>query len=174
MINLCVGGHERPGLVCVLMLRISGRAKMYKVYAAFIMSLSVALASNQAFGGSGAAHGGVSASAHSGFHPSVVRLPHRHNGRNFGTFFPVVGDSFLGSSNGEPNLGVPQPMSGDITYTYKYDVPWDWAHRFPPGFFADPPKPPSPPVAYVPGCPAQTVTVLGADGKDQTVTMVRC
>jgi hypothetical protein len=26
----------------------------------------------------------------------------------------------------------------------------------------------------VPGCPAQTVTVPGADGKDQTVTVVRC
>jgi hypothetical protein len=26
----------------------------------------------------------------------------------------------------------------------------------------------------VPGCPAQTVTVPGKDGKDQTVSLVRC
>jgi hypothetical protein len=26
----------------------------------------------------------------------------------------------------------------------------------------------------VPGCPAQTVTVPGDDGKDQTVAIVRC
>ena len=154
---------------------------MYKVYAPLIMSLSVALtlASNQAFGRSGAAHAGISASTRSTFHPSVfhpsvTRSPFHHNGRNIGNFFPVAGDFFWGPSNGQPNVEVTQPMSGDINYTYKFDVPWDWAHRYPPGFFASPPKLPSPPVAYVPGCPAQTVTVLGADGKDQTVTVVRC
>jgi hypothetical protein len=174
MMNLCVGGRERPGLVCVGMLRIGGRAMMYKVYAAFIVSLSAALtlASNQAFGQLGAAHGGVSASTHSTFHPSVTRSPHHHNRRNIGTFFP--GDFFWGPWNGQPNVEVTQPISGDIHYTYKFDVPWDWAHRYPPSFFASPPEPPSPPVAYRPGCPAQTVTVPGADGKDQTVSMVRC
>lgn len=150
----------------------------YKVYAAFIMSLGIALGSSQAVGGSGVAHGGVvAASPHSTFRPSVARLPGHHKGRNFGAFFPVVGDYFGDSSYGsygQPNLGVAPPMSGDITYTYKYDVPWDWAHRFPPGFFDAPAKPPSPPVAFVPGCPAQTVKVLGSDGKDQTVTVVRC
>jgi hypothetical protein len=185
MINLCVGGCERAGLICVRILRIGGRAMMYrammyKVYAAFIMSLSVALtvASNQALGGSGAVHGAVSASTHSPFHPSVTRSPNHHNGRNRGIFFPAAEGFFWDPSNGEPNVDVTPPISGptsgDINYTYKYDVPWDWAHRYPPSFFASPPKPPSPPVAYVPGCPAQTVTVPGEDGKDQTVSIVRC
>ncbi len=157
---------------------MSGRAMMYKAYAAFIMSLSAALivASSQASGQSRAAHGGAAASTHSAFRPSVVRLPGRHHGRNRGAFFP--GGGFFWGPYSEPNLEVVPPISGptsnDINYTYKFDVPWDWAHRYPPSFFASPPEPPSPPMAYVPGCAKETVTVPGADGKDQTVTVVRC
>jgi hypothetical protein len=154
---------------------MSGRAMMYKVYAAFLMCLGVALtvASNQASGGSTAAHGGVSASTHSTFHRSFARSHHR--GRNRGAFFP--GDFFWGPYD-QPNADLAPPISGptsnDINYTYKFDVPWDWAHRYPPSFFASTPEPPSPPVAYVPGCARQIVTVPGADGKDQTVNVVRC
>jgi hypothetical protein len=164
------------GLVCARILEIGGRAMMNKVYAALIMSFSVALtfASNQAFGQSGASHGGVSASTHSPILPSGTR---HHNRRNGETFFPAAGGFFWGPSNGQPNVEVAQPIgpiSGDINYTYKFDVPWDWAHRYPPSFFASPPVPVSPPVTYDRGCPAQTVTVSGANGKDQTVTIVRC
>jgi hypothetical protein len=161
-----------------------------KVCAAFIMCISVALTltSNQAFAQSGAergAHGGVPASTHSIFrshHPHNQHIQHnrrnaffQHNRRN--AFFPATGGFFLGPLNGVPDVEVTQPMGlvpGDFTYTYKYDVPWDWAHRYPPSFFADPAEPPAPPVSYRPGCAAQTVTVPGADGKDQTITMVRC
>ena len=151
-----------------------------KVYAAFITSLSVALtlASNQAFGAAGAGHGGVSGSAHSTFHPSATRPLHHNSGRNRGTFFPTAGGFFWGSSNGQSNVEATQPISpisGDINYTYKLDVPWDWVHRYPPSFYAGPPEPPPQPLGpRVPGCPAQTVTILGADGKDQTINMVRC
>ena len=152
---------------------------MYRVFAALTMSLGVALtlASNQALGGS--AHGVVSASTHPNFRPSVARLSHHRNVRNFGNFFPGFGGFYWDPSYGQPSVDVTPPVSGpasnDINYTYKYDVPWDWAHRFPPGYFGGPPAPShSPPVAYVPGCSTQTVTVPGADGKDQTVNMVRC
>jgi hypothetical protein len=149
-----------------------------KVYAAFIMSLSVALtlASSQAFGGSGLTPGGVSA-PHSTFHRSVTRSQHLHHGRNRGTFFPGSGGFFWGPSNSQPNAEVTPPPSGlaaDINYTYKFDVPWDWVHRYPPSWFASPPEPTPPPIPFVRGCPAETVTVPGADGKDQTITMVRC
>jgi hypothetical protein len=48
---------------------------MYKLYAAFLMSLGIALAlaSDQAFGGP---KGGVSASPHSTFHRSFARSHH--------------------------------------------------------------------------------------------------
>jgi hypothetical protein len=153
---------------------------MNRVYVAFITFLSVAitLASNQAFGGSGAAPGGSSASTNSIFRPSVTRLPHHHNGRNIRALFPATGgffwepsNGFWRPSNGEPNVEVTQKITGDI-YTCSYYLPWDWVHRCPP--IASPPEPPPPPVVYAPACPTQTVTVPGADGKDQTVTMVRC
>jgi len=153
----------------------------YKVCEAFTISLGVVLtlASRQAIGQAGVLHGAVSHSAarHSPFHPSVIRSHHRNNLRNRGAFFPANGGFFFGSSNGQPNVEVAQPMgaiSGDFHYTYKQDFPWDWAHRYPPSLFASPAEPPAPPVALRPGCPAQTVTVPGADGKDQTITMVRC
>ena len=150
---------------------------IYKAYAAFIMSLGVAftLASNQAFGGSGAGHGGVSAARHSPFHPSVTRSPHHQNRRNLGTFFPGAGGFFWGPSNGQPNVEVAQPIgpiSGITNFTCTYDIPWDWVHRCPP--VVSPPEPAPPPMARVSPCPAQTVTVPGADGKDQTISMVRC
>ena len=152
---------------------------MYKVYAAFLMSLGLALAlvSDQAFGGP---RGGVSASPHSSFHRSFARF--HHLGRRRGDFFP--GDFFWGGPYGDqlngdvvpPISGPIGPASNDINYTYKQDIPWDWAHRFPPGYFGSPAQPSSsaPAMAYVPGCARQTVTVPGADGKDQTVNVVRC
>ena len=151
---------------------------MYKVYAAFLMSLGVALTlvSNQALGGPRAGHGGVSASMHSTFHRTFARS--HHQGRNRRDFFP--GSFFWGQPYDQPYPDIAPPVSGpvsnDITYTYKYDVPWDWAHRYPPSFYesSSQPSSSSPPMAYVPGCAKQTVTVPGADGKDQTVNVVRC
>ena len=153
---------------------------MYKLYAAFLMSLGIALAlaSDQAFGGP---RGGVSASPHSSFHRSFTRF--HHFGRRRGDFFP--GDFFWGGPfDDQFNGDVAPPISGaipgqipnELNYTYKQDIPWDWAHRFPPGYFGSPAQPssPDPAVAYVPGCARQTVTVPGADGKDQTVNVVRC
>jgi hypothetical protein len=153
---------------------------MYKMCAAFIVSLGVALtlASSQSFGGARGAHGGASASTHPTFRPSAARLAHHRQGRNKGAFFPGVGGFFWDPSYGQPGADFPQPMPGptsnDINYTYKVDVPWDWAHRFPPGFFASSAGPHSAPLAYAPGCSTQTVTVPGADGNDQTVNLTRC
>ena len=159
---------------------------MYKVYAAFLMSLGIALAlaSSQAFGGPRAVHSGVSASTHStAFHRSFARSHRfgRHRfGRHRGDFFP--GDFFWGGDFSgpydQPYADVAPPISGpisnDTNYTCKLNFPWDWAHRCPPSSFESAPQPPSPPMAYVPGCAKQTVTVPGADGKDQTVNVVRC
>jgi hypothetical protein len=54
-----------------------------------------------------------------------------------------------------------------MRYTYTYDVPWDWAHRYPPAVLPSE-------RAYVPECPQQTVTVLGKGGREQTVNIIRC
>jgi len=146
-----------------------------RAYTAFVtfLGVTVSLASNQAFGGSGATPGGASVPAPSIFRPSVTRAPHHHIGRNTGAFFPGAGGFFVGPSAGQPNVEVTQTITDGI-YTCTYYLPWDWVHRCPPSFFAGPPEPPPPPVVHSTGCPAQTVTVPGADGKDQTVMMLRC
>lgn len=148
----------------------------YKVYAAFIASLGVALflASSESFGRSGAANGGRSASTHSTSHRSVARSRHHHLERHTGAFFLTDGGFLYNSPDGEPAVVITQPQSDDANFTCTYDIPWDWAHRCPP--FVSSSNPPAKPAvrAYVPGCPAQTVSVPLGDGKEQTVNIVRC
>ena len=149
---------------------------MCKVRVAFIMSISVALAvaSNQALGQSGSVRAGIAAPIHSNVHPnvhpSVNRAVHHRIVRNRRDFFPNTGAFFWGPSNAVPNVELAQPVgpiSGDFNYTYKYDVPWDWAHRYPPNVIpSDRP--------YVPGCSNQAVTVPGRDGEEHTVNVTRC
>jgi len=54
-----------------------------------------------------------------------------------------------------------------MSYTYQYDVPWDWAHRYPPNVV--PSERP-----YVTTCPEETVTVPGRNGADASVRVMRC
>src|SRR5260370_3910414 len=102
---------------------MSRRAMMYKVYAAFLMSLGIALAlaSSQAFGGPRAVHSGVSASTHStAFHRSFARS-HRF-GRHRGDFFPgdfFWGGDFFSGPYDQPYADVATPISNDTNYTFK-------------------------------------------------------
>src|ERR1700694_1647444 len=141
----------------------------YRMYRAFIASLSVValmLAANETFARSGAAPRGGVTSTHSISRPSVAHSLRHHRRNNAGTFWPG-GFFYDGPSNGEPLADFTQPPSGDIHHTYTYDVPWDWAHRYPPAVIpSDRP--------YVSSCPAETVTVPGHDGKERTVSIMRC
>jgi hypothetical protein len=144
-----------------------------KMYGAFIASLSAValmLATNETFGETGAPHAGASASTHATSHPSVARSMQHHRRNNNGALWTGTGDFLYGPSNGEPTVNVAPPASGDVHYTYTYDVPWDAVHRYPPG--VNPSQPSAGP--YVPGCHAQAVTVPGADSKEQTVNITRC
>jgi hypothetical protein len=136
--------------------------------AAFIASLSAValmLAANETFARSGAALRFASTPSIS--RPSLAHSLRHHRRNNVGAFWPGVGDFSDGPSNGEPLAGVTQPASGDIHYTQTYDVPWDWAHRFPPAVTpSDRP--------YVSTCAAETVTVPGRYGTEQTVNITRC
>jgi hypothetical protein len=145
------------------------RAMAYRMYGAFIASLSVValmLAANETFARSGAAPRGGFTPTHSISHPAFAQSLRHHRRNNVGIFWPGVGDFSYGPSNGEPLVDATQP-SGDVHYTYTYDVPWDWAHRYPPNVIpSDRP--------YVPSCPAETVTVPGHGGQEQTVSIMRC
>jgi hypothetical protein len=139
------------------------------MYGVFIASLGVvALVPNQTFAESGGVRGGGFASTHAISHPPVFP-PFRHNRRNHlgAVVWPALEDPYYGPSNGEPTLDVVPTPSNDIRYTYTYDVPWDWAHRYPPAV-APSDRP------YVSSCPTETVRFPGRDGGEKTVSVMRC
>ncbi|WP_315807113.1 MULTISPECIES: hypothetical protein [unclassified Bradyrhizobium] len=91
----------------------------------------------------------------------------RHHQRGF-AYWP--GAYAYGPYDGAPvtESAPPPPPQGpaDVHYTYTEDVPWDWAHRFPPNVTpSDHP--------YVSSCPTETVKVPGRGG-EQTVNIMRC
>jgi hypothetical protein len=145
----------------------------YPVSRTLIASLSglvLLLATGETFaaGPAGAAHGGAM-TAHPAFRPGVGRSFGHHRGRN-GAFWPgyVYGDGYYGSAPVEPGADVAPPASGDVHYTYTYDVPWDQVHRFPPNVVpSDRP--------YVQECTTQTVTVPRRGGAQTSdVNIMRC
>jgi hypothetical protein len=115
-------------------------------------------------GVAGAPHAGVARPA-----PHAITGPHafRHRGRfNGGFFWPGYGDAYGAYPTDTPVVTpLKGPLSGpdEIRYTTIQDVPWDWAHRFPPNVTpSDRP--------YVPGCGSETVDVGGG----KTVNVIRC
>jgi len=136
------------------------------MYGAMIASLSVValmLATSETFARSGGARAGF-APAHSISRPSAAHA-FRHHRRNAGAFWP--GGGYYDSSNGEAVVDAAPPASNDAHYTYTYDVPWDWAHRYPPAV-APSDRP------YVSSCASEPVTVMGRGGREQTVNVMRC
>jgi hypothetical protein len=131
------------------------------------LMISADLASARSGGGAApvAAGRGGAASAHAMMRPHGIG-GFRHRGR-FGGGFPYWPgyDGYGNGPSGEPLAEVPQP-SNDVRYTYTYDVPWDWAHRYPPNVVPSD-KP------YVSSCPTESVTVPGHGG-DHTVNITRC
>jgi hypothetical protein len=148
---------------------------MSRSYGALVASLSAAallLAPSESFArpGGGAPHGVVAAAGPSG---AVARQPMapgaRFRGRNTPwVYWPGGGGFYYGGGNdNQPFVDMGQPVSNDVRYTYTYDVPWDWTHRFPPNVVpSDRP--------YVPSCPTEQVTVPGRGGGEHTVNIMRC
>ena len=143
--------------------------KMFGVIAS-VSAFALTLSTGEAFarGGRGGAVGTPIV------RPGVPIKPFmHHHGRGFGGgFWPgggfYYGDGSYGdASYGGPLAGAGLPMTNDVTYTYKQDVPWDWAHRLPPNVTpSDRP--------YVSSCTNEPVTVPGRYGGEQTVNVMRC
>lgn len=141
---------------------------------ALLASLSAAallLAASDSFARSAtAAPHGVTGVAPSGpvARPSMAPGA-RFRGRNTPWVYWPGGGGFFYDNAGysQPFADPAQPVSTDIRYTYTYDVPWDWTHRFPPNVVpSDRP--------YVPSCPTEQVTVPGRGGGEHTVNIMRC
>jgi hypothetical protein len=139
---------------------------MYKAFIASLGAVALTFAASETFARTGGAHGAGVAAARAIAHPAAARAFRQHR-RNF--IGPAVGGVFYGP-DGAPvvdAIDATQPPSNDVRYTYIDDVPWDWAHRFPPNV-APSDRP------YVSNCAAETVTVPGRNGTEQTVNITRC
>jgi hypothetical protein len=143
-------------------------------YAVLLASASLAaliFSATAAAAASGAAPRAAFAATHPNVHPPVAGAFHHHqrHGVVGGFFWPGYGygDDVSGPSYGAPTVEGAPPTPGDVQYTYKYDVPWDWAHRFPPN--VTPSHRP-----YVPSCTDESVTVPGRDGAEHSVNVTRC
>ena len=147
------------------------RIMTYRKLAALaaVGTIALAFATNGTMARSGAVGAGPRATI-----APVRPIPHglhhfRHRGGRFdgGFYWPGYGDAYGSyAPTGEP-IATPLkgPLSGpdEVRYTTIQDVPWDWAHRFPPNVTpSDRP--------YVPGCGSESVDVGGG----KTVNVIRC
>jgi hypothetical protein len=143
-------------------MRVGKIAKLTAAAGALTLVLAADDAAARA-GGGGAGRGGV-VTARPMARPIAPHAFRHHRG-----FFPGAG-GFYYAPDGTPVTDVTQPPSStsqDIRYTYTYDVPWDWAHRYPPNVVpSDRP--------YVSSCTPEAVRVPGRNGGEQTVTVTRC
>jgi len=142
--------------------------RMYGALVASLGAVALMLAADPALARPGAAVRSGVALNHPVANRSFAARAFRHHRRNNeGVGGVWAADGFYGASNGEPMAGAAPPASGDIRYTSMYDIPWDWAHRYPPAVtLSDRP--------YVPSCGAETVRVPGRDGGERTINVVRC
>lgn len=113
-----------------------------------------------------AAPAGVAAPAARGPIAPGARFHHRGS-RGAWNMWPAGGGFFYGPTGSEGYAQVAPPLSNDIRYTYTYDVPWDWTHRYPPNVVPSD-KP------YIPSCPTETVIVPGRGGQEHAVNVTRC
>lgn len=143
-------------------------------HGALIASLGAAallLSSSDSFAGPAvaAAPGAVTAAPP----PAAARAPIGPGARFHRRSSPWVywpgGGGFVndGAGYSQPLADVSQSLAADLRYTYTYDVPWDWTHRYPPNVV--PSHRP-----YVPSCPTEQVTVPGRGGSEHTVNITRC
>jgi hypothetical protein len=145
--------------------------KMVAVIAS-LSAAALAFPPTETFARGGVGGGGRGAAASFGrpggpIAPRASFLNHR---RGFvGSGFWPGSYYYGGAPYSEPLMDSSLPLSNDINYnyTYKQDVPWDWAHRYPPNVIpSDRP--------YVPGCSSEPVTVAARGGGEQTVNVIRC
>ena len=137
--------------------------RMHKALIASLGAMALMFAANETFARSGSAQGSGVVAARAIAHPVGAHAFRQHR-RNF--IGPAIGGFYYGPDGAPIVDAVPPPASNDVHYTYTQDVPWDWAHRYPPNV-APSDRP------YVPGCGSETVTVPGRNG-DQTVNITRC
>ena len=121
-------------------------------------AIALAFATNEAIAQAGGA--GVVAAPQAG---ATVRGAHAFNRGVGGYFWPGYGYDYGAYVPAAGPITAPFAGPAEVRYTTTFDVPWNWAHRFPPNVIpSDRP--------YVPGCGEESVGVGGG----KTVNVMRC
>jgi hypothetical protein len=107
--------------------------------------------------------GSPTAPAHPKVHRHVAHRFAHHRRFAGGTFWPGGYGYYYGQAYDQAPVQVAPTVPTHFHFTYTYDVPWDWAHRYPP--MVVPSNHP-----YVTSCPTQAVRVGGG----HTVNVTRC
>ncbi|WP_028136953.1 hypothetical protein [Bradyrhizobium japonicum] len=145
---------------------------MSRSYGAMLASLSAAalllsLNDGSAQPGGAAPHGLGAAPSGAIARPPIAPGARFHRRNTPFVYWPGGGFFHDSGGNSQSFVDIAQSLSADVRYTYTYDVPWDWTHRFPPNVVpSDRP--------YVPSCPTEQVRVPGRGGSEHTVNITRC
>ena len=123
-----------------------------------LSALSLVLATSETFAASRSTRGAFASAHRPGIHFS------RHHRRPQSAIGWLGDDGVYYGPNGEE---LAPPTSGGARTSETYDIPWDWAHRYPPAVMpSDRP--------YVSSCGAETVTVPNSHGGTGQVNILRC
>ena len=138
------------------------RRRIYRALIASLGATALMLSATATFAGSANAPRAAFAPMHPLAHPRFAHRFAHHRRFAGGTFWPG-NYGYYGPAYDEAPAEVAPSVPTHFHYTYTYDVPWDWAHRYPPMVVpSDHP--------YVTSCPTQVVTVPGG----RTVNVTRC
>jgi hypothetical protein len=135
--------------------------RMYGMLTASVGAMALLLTANQTFA---ASRGGFHGGAHSTSHRLAGHFRH-HRGPQDAVVWP--GDGYFYGPNGEAVMDGTLPLPGDVSNSNAADIPWDWAHRYPPAVV-----PSTRP--YVSSCGAETQTVPNEHGGTGQVNIIRC
>ena len=102
---------------------------------------------------------------HTTGHRMASHMHRFHRGPYAGYGYVWTGDGYI--PNGEAVLDGAQPLPGNVRDSNANDIPWDWAHRYPPAI-----GPSGRP--YVSSCGAESVIVPNGRGGEGQVNVFRC
>jgi hypothetical protein len=134
------------------------RSKINKALIVSASAIALVLATGETFAASRSARGAFASAHRPGGHFS------HHDRRQRAAIGWFGDDGVYYGPNGEE---LAPPTSGGARTSDTNDIPWDWAHRYPPAVV-----PSGRP--YVSSCGAETVTVPDGRGGNGQVNIVRC
>ena len=134
------------------------KAKIYGILVASVGAIALTVTTGETFA---ASRGGAHMTSH-----RAAAHTQRHHHRGQDGFVWSDGGYYYGPTADVPLDGA--PLSGEVRNSNASDnIPWDWAHRYPP-VLTPSGKP------YVSSCGAETVTVPDGRGGTGQVNITRC